>query len=157
MIRQRTLDKCEEQFTSELNIDKLLKKVRDSHAMVTNLPQAQDFRPYLIYNKTNVVQLTDSGDESETIEEKIDVEVHDVENEHAKGHSHVFIGECMEHNYFNDTGNSSRFDQSMEDSRYQNDYVLAIKRSLVQGMPFNKKEKIELMEFQDRKKKNEKF
>ena len=75
MIRQRTLDKCEEQITSELNIDKLLKKVRDSHAMVTNLPQAQDFRPYLIYNKTNVVQLTDSGDESEVIEEKINAEV----------------------------------------------------------------------------------
>jgi hypothetical protein len=32
------LDKVEEKFTQELNIDKILKKVRDSHAMISNLP-----------------------------------------------------------------------------------------------------------------------
>ena len=38
MLRQRTLQKCAGQFTRELNIDQILKKVRDTYAMITNLP-----------------------------------------------------------------------------------------------------------------------
>ena len=36
-----------------------------------------------------------------------------------------------ENNYFNDTGNSSKFDDSFDDSRLINNIPLAIKRSLV--------------------------
>ena len=64
--------------------------------------------------------------------------------------SDLMPDDCEHHNYFNfqrdDTHNSSKFDESMEDSRVGKkgirpiklNYVLAIKRSLVQGMPFNK-------------------
>ena len=52
-----------------------------------------------------------------------------------------------ENNYFNDTGNSSKFDESIDDSRLENNIPLAIKRSLVQGLPFSREEKIEMMKF----------
>ena len=48
-------------------------------------------------------------------------------------------------NYFNDTGNSSKFDESINDSRLVNNIPLALKRGLVQSLPFSKEEKIEMM------------
>lgn len=55
MVRQRILKKCGGQYTKELNIDKILKKVRDSYALVTNHPISEQMKPYLKFNKNNVV------------------------------------------------------------------------------------------------------
>lgn len=65
MKRQRTLEKCADKFTRELNIDQILKKVRDTYAMITNLPAANQLQPYIKFNKNNIVELTDSEDDAD--------------------------------------------------------------------------------------------
>ena len=49
----------------ELNIEKILKKVRDSYAMVSHLPNSKDLRILLNYNKNNVIELSESDDDNE--------------------------------------------------------------------------------------------
>lgn len=60
--RLKVLDSIEKKFTQEMNVDKILKKVRDSHAMISNIPQAEDLKLFLKYNKNNVLQLSESSD-----------------------------------------------------------------------------------------------
>lgn len=51
-------------------------------------------------------------------------------------------------NYFADTLNESRFDDSLNDSRLMNNIPLAYKRSLVQSLPFSKEEKVCMMKLE---------
>ena len=77
--RLKVLDSIEKKFTKELNIDKILKKVRDSHAMISNIPQAEDLKLFLKYNKNNVLQLSESSeydsDENESQNQSVKEEV----------------------------------------------------------------------------------
>lgn len=56
------MDKCEEKVASELNLDSLLQKIRESNAMITDLARTEDLKPLLKFNKNNVVVLTESDD-----------------------------------------------------------------------------------------------
>lgn len=56
------MDKCEEKVASELNLDGLLQKIRESNAMITNLASTEDLKPLLKFNKNNVVILTESDE-----------------------------------------------------------------------------------------------
>ena len=68
--RLRIIAKCEEKFTGELSVEKILKKVRDSYAMVGRLPYSKDLKPFLKYNKNNVMELTDSEDDEQDSESR---------------------------------------------------------------------------------------
>lgn len=51
--------------------------------------------------------------------------------------------------YFAESHNSSKFDEEDTDNKlkYENDLALAFKRSVVQGMPFDKEQKMEMMDY----------
>lgn len=49
----------------ELSVEKLLKKIRDSYAMVGHLPYSKDLKPLLKYNKNNVMELTESDEDDD--------------------------------------------------------------------------------------------
>lgn len=53
------------------------------------------------------------------------------------------------HDYFAESLHSSKFDEDDTDNklRYENDLALAFKRSVVQGMPFDKEQKMEMMDY----------
>jgi len=151
--RLKMLDKVEEKFTQELNVDKILKKVRDSHAMISNLPQTEDLAPFLKYNKNNVLLLSESSEyesddndaQSEKEESMKDDEDQDsnVVDEEAPGK------DPQAFDYFAESHNSSKFDEEDTDNklRCENDLARAFKRSVVQGMPFDKEQKMEMMDY----------
>lgn len=53
------------------------------------------------------------------------------------------------HDYFAESQNSSKFDEddTVNKVKYEQDLALAFKRSVVQGMPFDKNQKLEMMEY----------
>ena len=61
--RQKILDKCEAQLISELSIENLLKRVKDSHAIVSNFAKTKELQTFLKYNEGNVILLTESDEE----------------------------------------------------------------------------------------------
>ena len=56
------MDKCEEKVASELNLDGLLQKIRESNSMITDLARTEDLKLLLKFNKNNVVELTESDE-----------------------------------------------------------------------------------------------
>jgi len=144
------LDKVEEKFTQELNIDKILKKVRDSHAMISNLPQAEDLKPFLKYNKNNVLLLSESSDyESDEQEQSVKEDSVKDEDEDSMADEEAPAKDPQAHDYFAESQNSSKFDEddTVNKVKYEQDLALAFKRSVVQGMPFDKNQKLEMMEY----------
>lgn len=141
--RLRIIAKCEDQYFGELSIENILKKVRDSYAMVGHLPHSKELKPLLKYNKNNVMELTESDEEdadsdSHQIEDSL-VELSQ-ENEEKTPTPSVPVKTKdlpeMGNDYFRDTV-TSRFEY--DESFDKHDPVqYAIKRSLVQGLPFEK-------------------
>ena len=75
--RPKILEKCEEKFNSELEITTLLGKIRDSHDMLKNL-QDKKFQTLLKYGKDRIINLDDSGSNSDPDKENAsDEDMHD--------------------------------------------------------------------------------
>ena len=115
MKRQRTLQKCAGKFTRELNIDQILKKVRDTYAAFTNLPMSRELQPYIKFNQNNIVELTDSEDENYRESGEKQTQLSDTKMAEAEA---VINGDDNQFNYFNDTPNSSFvLDESLDDAK----------------------------------------
>lgn len=143
--RLRIIAKCEEQFVGELSIEKILKKVRDSYAMIGHLPHSKELKPLLKYNKNNVMELTESDEDdvdsdSHPIDDSMVELSQDYDDEKTPTPGVPVKTKDLTpepvNDYFIDTV-TSRFD--LDESQEKHDIVqYAIKRSLVQGLPFEK-------------------
>ena len=61
--RPKILDKCEDTYVNELEIRSLLSKIRDTHAMVSNL-QTRKHRELLKYTKDRVINIDSSSSDN---------------------------------------------------------------------------------------------
>ena len=58
--REKVLNRCQEAYENELEITNLLRKVRDTHAMVANLQTRRD-RELLKFSKDRVINIDSSS------------------------------------------------------------------------------------------------
>lgn len=116
--RQASLQKCEDNFSAEMDIVNIFRKVRDSYSMLRYINKGNS-KKYIKYNKNNVIYLSDSADSScSSSDESQNNYFHE---------SAIDIGEPS----FKDVGNEESF-------------KVAIENSIIRGLPLsqNKKQKL---------------
>jgi len=89
-----------------------------------------------------------NSDENDDQSEKED-SVKDDEDQDSMEDEEAPAKDPQAHDYFAESLHSSKFDEDDTDNklRYENDLALAFKRSVVQGMPFDKEQKMEMMDY----------
>lgn len=94
--------------------------------------------------------LSESSDyESDEQEQSVKEESVKDEDEDSMADEEAPAKDPQAHDYFAESQNSSKFDEddTVNKVKYEQDLALAFKRSVVQGMPFDKNQKLEMMEY----------